>query len=52
MVHELRKAGLGVEQQKCITVVYDDVAAGEYLAATGIPLCPLMSFAKNRGKTI
>jgi GxxExxY protein len=32
MAHELRKAGLAVEQQKPITVIYDGVVVGEYLA--------------------
>ena len=32
MVHELRKSGLSVEQQKAITVAYDGVIVGEYLA--------------------
>lgn len=32
MVHELRKSGLSVEQQKAITVIYDGVIVGEYLA--------------------
>jgi GxxExxY protein len=30
MAHELRKAGLGVEQQRGITVMYDGVMVGEY----------------------
>ena len=32
MVHELRKAGLGVEQQARFVVTYDGVAVGEYIA--------------------
>jgi GxxExxY protein len=32
MIHEIRKAGLFVEQQKPITVVYDGVVVGEYVA--------------------
>ena len=32
MVHEIRKSGLAVEQQKAITVTYDGVVVGEYLA--------------------
>jgi len=30
LAHELRKAGLGVEQQRPLTVRYDGVAVGEY----------------------
>jgi GxxExxY protein len=30
LAHELRKAGLGVEQQHGITVMYDGVMVGEY----------------------
>ena len=30
LAHELRKAGLGVEQQRGITVMYDGVMVGEY----------------------
>jgi GxxExxY protein len=30
LAHELRKAGLTVEQQRGITVLYDDVSVGEY----------------------
>ena len=30
LAHELRKAGLGVEQQRGITVMYDEVMVGEY----------------------
>jgi len=30
LAHELRKAGLGVEQQRGITVLYDGVRVGEY----------------------
>ncbi len=78
MVHELRKAGLRVEQQKNITVIYDGVVVGDYLAdlivegkilvelkavrtlddahtaqclnylaATGMPLCLLINFARK-----
>jgi GxxExxY protein len=32
MVHELKRAGISVEQQKEITVYYDGVVVGEYLA--------------------
>ena len=32
LAHELRKAGLSVEQQKPITVRYDGVIVGDYLA--------------------
>lgn len=32
LTHELRKAGLRVEQQKPITVEYDGVVVGEYVA--------------------
>lgn len=32
LAYELRKAGLQVEQQKAIHVVYDDVVVGEYVA--------------------
>jgi len=32
LAHELRKAGLRVEQQKPITVEYDGVVVGEYVA--------------------
>lgn len=30
LAHELRKAGLGIEQQRGITVMYDGVMVGEY----------------------
>ena len=32
MAHELRKAGLAVEQQKGIQVIYDGVVVGDYFA--------------------
>src|SRR5258708_33120037 len=32
LAHELRKAGLSVEQQKRVTVMYDGVEVGEYVA--------------------
>ena len=32
LVHELRKAGLRLEQQKRITVKYDRIVVGEYVA--------------------
>jgi GxxExxY protein len=32
MVHEVRKTGMMVEQQKPITVMYDGVVVGEYFA--------------------
>jgi GxxExxY protein len=32
LVHELRKAGLRFEQQKRITVKYDGIVVGEYVA--------------------
>jgi GxxExxY protein len=32
MVHELRKSGLSVQQQKAVTVTYDGIVVGEYLA--------------------
>src|SRR3989338_4846084 len=32
LVHELRKAGLTVEQQKQIQILYDGVLVGEYVA--------------------
>jgi len=32
LAHELRKAGLRVEQQKPITIYYDGVIVGEYVA--------------------
>jgi GxxExxY protein len=32
LAHELRKAGLGVAQQYEITVRYDDIVVGEYVA--------------------
>jgi GxxExxY protein len=32
MVHELRKSGLSVQQQKAVTVTYDGIIVGEYLA--------------------
>jgi GxxExxY protein len=32
MVHELRKSGLSVQQQKTVTVTYDGIVVGEYLA--------------------
>ena len=32
LAHELRKAGLQVEQQKPIGVVYDNVLVGDYIA--------------------
>ena len=78
LVHELRKAGLRVEQQKRITIWYDGVIVGDYiadvlvedgvlvevkakkaiiddhvsqslnyLAATNLPVCLLLNFAKR-----
>lgn len=32
LAHELRKAGLGVEQQNLMTVVYDGAPVGDYFA--------------------
>lgn len=32
LAHELRKAGLAIEQQKPIQVLYDGIVVGEYLA--------------------
>src|SRR5215207_3450415 len=32
LAHELKKAGLQVEQQSCIHVYYDGVLVGEYIA--------------------
>ncbi len=32
LAHELRKAGLGVQQQHGVTVCYDGIVVGEYLA--------------------
>ncbi len=32
LAHELRKAGLSVEQQKAISVCYDRIVVGEYVA--------------------
>ena len=32
LMHEMRKAGLHVEQQHSIQVVYDDVVVGDYVA--------------------
>ena len=32
MVHELKKAGISVEQQKTVAVYYDGVLVGEYFA--------------------
>jgi GxxExxY protein len=32
LAHELRKAGLHVEQQRCVNVFYDGVLVGEYVA--------------------
>ena len=32
LVHELRKSGLSVEQQKAMVVTYDGVVVGDYLA--------------------
>lgn len=34
LAHELRKAGLSVEQQRPITIRYGDVVVGEYFADT------------------
>jgi GxxExxY protein len=52
LAHELRKAGLGVEQQRGITVMYDGVMVGEYfidlLVETSI-LVELKTVAELRG---
>ena len=32
LAHELRKAGLAVEQQRSLTITYDGIVAGEYVA--------------------
>jgi GxxExxY protein len=32
LAHELRKAGLAVEQQRGLTITYDGIVAGEYVA--------------------
>ena len=47
-LHELRKAGLFVEQQKPVTILYDGVVVGEYLAdlvVEGIVLLELKAAA-------
>jgi GxxExxY protein len=30
LAHELRKAGLAVAQQRCVTVMYDGIIVGDY----------------------
>jgi GxxExxY protein len=42
LAHELRKAGLVVEQQRGITVMYDDMVVGEYFADLMIEDCLLV----------
>ena len=52
LAHELRKAGLGVEQQRGITVMYDGVMVGEYfidLLVEASILVELKTVAELRG---
>jgi GxxExxY protein len=42
LAHELRKSGLVVEQQRGITVMYDDMVVGEYFADLMIEDCLLV----------
>ena len=42
LVHELRKAGLRVDQQRAVVVRYDDVVVGEYVADLLVDDCVLV----------
>jgi GxxExxY protein len=42
MAHELRKAGLSVEQQVALKVWYDDIVVGEYVADLIVEGCILV----------
>lgn len=42
LAHELRKAGIKVNQQKSVQVYYDDVVVGEYVADLLVEQCVLV----------
>jgi GxxExxY protein len=42
LLHELRKTGLAVEQQKAILVRYDGIVVGDYLADLLVERCVLI----------
>ena len=42
LAHELRKAGIGVEQQKSTVVRYDGIVVGEYVADLLVAGCVLV----------
>jgi len=48
LTHELRKAGLAVEQQKAVRVHYDGVVVGEYLADLLVEQCVLVELKAAR----
>ena len=48
LAHELRKAGLKVEQQRPIQVIYDGVAVGEYFADLIVEDCVLVELKASK----
>jgi GxxExxY protein len=51
LVHELRKTGLQVKQQYRITVYYDGVVVGEYVADLLVEECVLVELKAIRNLT-
>ena len=49
MAHELKKSGLDVRQQWPITVVYDSIVVGEYVADLYVEECVLVELKAMRG---
>jgi GxxExxY protein len=48
LAHELRKAGMAVEQQHATTVMYDGVAVGKYIVDLMIEDCLLVEIKVTR----
>ena len=48
LAHELRKAGVRVEQQKLLTVTYDGVVVGEYAADLFVEECLIVELKVAR----
>ncbi len=49
LAHELRKSGLGVEQQKPIQVLYDGIVVGDYMADLLVEKCVLVELKAAKG---
>lgn len=51
LAHELRKAGLAVEQQRRMTVWYDGIAVGEYVTDLVVDDAVLIELKASKGLT-